>query len=99
MLTQREDFEVWRLSGGVAEPGEILAQAAVREAKEETGLDVRLTRLVGSIHDRGRGNSLVRRCCLRCSRQEAVYRPTPARQFRVIAERFLPAAFQVACGG
>jgi len=37
----------WSLPGGSMEHGESIEQAAVREAKEETGLDVRLTRLVG----------------------------------------------------
>jgi ADP-ribose pyrophosphatase YjhB (NUDIX family) len=47
LLTKREDFEVWCLPGGHPESGEPPAEAAVREAREETGLDVRLTRLVG----------------------------------------------------
>ena len=37
----------WSLPGGSMEPGESVQEAAVREVKEETGLDVRLTRLVG----------------------------------------------------
>jgi len=47
LLTRREDFEVWCLPGGGVEEGESLAEGAIREAKEETGLDVELTRLVG----------------------------------------------------
>jgi len=47
LLTQREDFEVWCLPGGQVDPGESVAQTAIREAKEETGLDVELQRLVG----------------------------------------------------
>ncbi len=47
LLTKREDFEVWCLPGGSVEDGESLAQTARREAREETGLEIRIERLVG----------------------------------------------------
>ena len=47
LLTQREDFEIWILPSGGVEDDESIAQAAIRETKEETGLDVELTGLVG----------------------------------------------------
>jgi 8-oxo-dGTP pyrophosphatase MutT (NUDIX family) len=57
LLTRREDFDVWCLPGGSLVPGESLAQAARREAAEETGLQVTLTRLVG-VYTRLSQNSL-----------------------------------------
>ena len=55
LLTKREDFEVWCLPGGGVEEGESLAEGAIREAKEETGLDVELTWLVGVYSRMGGG--------------------------------------------
>jgi 8-oxo-dGTP diphosphatase len=47
LVRQSYGHRYWSLPGGSMEHGESIEQAAVREAKEETGLDVRLTRLVG----------------------------------------------------
>ena len=59
LLILREDFRVWGLPGGDVDPGESLAQAAVREAREETGLEVALTRLVGMYSLVGNDHTLV----------------------------------------
>jgi 8-oxo-dGTP pyrophosphatase MutT (NUDIX family) len=47
LLQQRSDNGFWNLPGGGLELGESVAQACVREVREETGLIVEIVRLIG----------------------------------------------------
>jgi ADP-ribose pyrophosphatase YjhB (NUDIX family) len=47
LLIERTDNGLWTIPGGGMEVGETIAQTAIREVKEETGLDVTVQRLVG----------------------------------------------------
>jgi 8-oxo-dGTP pyrophosphatase MutT (NUDIX family) len=49
VLVGRSHVGTWALPKGTPQPGETIEQVAVREVREETGLDVRLIAYVGSI--------------------------------------------------
>ena len=51
LLIRRTDNENWAVPGGAIDLGESLTQAAVRETKEETGIDCEITGLVGIYTD------------------------------------------------
>lgn len=51
LLQRRGDFNKWGFPGGAIELGETPELAAIREAKEETGLDVKVKNLIGIYTD------------------------------------------------
>src|SRR5215472_17335933 len=53
LLIRRSDNDNWALPGGGVDIGESLAQAAVRETREETGVDCEVTGLSGVYTDPG----------------------------------------------
>src|SRR3954464_11153089 len=47
LVIRRSDNDNWALPGGAMDCGETITQAAVRETKEETGIDCEIVGLVG----------------------------------------------------
>ncbi|MEV3911920.1 NUDIX hydrolase [Streptomyces canus] len=53
LLIERADDGYWAMPGGMVDVGEGFTEAAVREVREETGLEVTITGLVGLYSDPG----------------------------------------------
>lgn len=51
LLIRRSDNDNWAVPGGAVDLGESVAHAAVRETKEESGIDCQITGIVGIYSD------------------------------------------------
>ncbi len=51
LLQRRADNGKWGLTGGIVELNETFAEAAVREVREETGLEIKLEAFLGIFHN------------------------------------------------
>src|SRR5512139_1069078 len=51
LLIRRTDNDNWAIPGGAIDLGESVSQAAVRETREETGIECEITGLVGIYSD------------------------------------------------
>ncbi|MEO3810712.1 NUDIX domain-containing protein [Sphaerisporangium sp. B11E5] len=51
LLIRRTDNDNWAVPGGAIDLGESIPQAAIRETREETGIDCEITGIVGTYSD------------------------------------------------
>jgi ADP-ribose pyrophosphatase YjhB (NUDIX family) len=51
LLLRRKDNDKWTMPGGTLDFGESMADCAIREVREETGLQIRITGLIGTYTD------------------------------------------------
>lgn len=58
LLCHRNDYDLWNMPGGRLEKNETPWECMIREAKEETGLDVAISRLLG-IYSKPRKDEIV----------------------------------------
>lgn len=47
LLQKRADVELWGIPSGHIEIGETVSEAAIREVKEETNLDIKIKKIIG----------------------------------------------------
>lgn len=47
LLQKRSDVRLWAIPSGHVEPGETVAEAAIREVQEETNLHIHIQKLIG----------------------------------------------------
>jgi 8-oxo-dGTP diphosphatase len=97
LLVRRCDSGTWELPGGRVDVGESAVEAAVRETREESGIRVRITGLVGLFTDPGCvvesvGGTEVRQQFVVCFHGRALWgRPRPDLQETSDAAWFDPA--------
>jgi len=58
LLVHRKDYDLWNLPGGGLEAAEAPWDGVVREVKEETGLDVEVSKLLG-VYSKAHKNEIV----------------------------------------
>lgn len=58
LLCHRRDYDLWNLPGGGLESGEFILDGLKREVKEETGLDIGISKLVG-VYDKPKEKDIV----------------------------------------
>lgn len=63
-LVRRDDYYIWVIPGGGVEKGERPKEAAIREAVEETGFKIKLTRTLGVYQILGKEGKKLRKTYL-----------------------------------
>ena len=54
LVSRKEDHSDFGLAGGKVDEGETYEEAAIREVKEETGLDIKNLTMIFAMHRKGR---------------------------------------------